>query len=291
MKKIALIVFVIGCLVGCAPFPKIQYAKIVKPSDLTGEETDTFSFRATQINIEKIESAAVNSNAGDNANFSVVSLPIPVPDFKIAMRRADSWGVKTNLTVTKIENTSLIKEIGVDVVDSRTDLISKYGGMVVKLITLVPFDSGDLDNNALPKKINVSVVLNSANVAREAMQGIDAADGVTIDFGAIPVDARAAIDYQYPVTLSGIMYPACRTAIIRFKYKNHKYEKSVAISDPRFLAYVAFPKSGKISFHSECGVSQSATKDGPDTSTGNITDALLAQGKAIKDALDAANKK
>jgi hypothetical protein len=274
---------------GCTAVPKVQYTKITNPKDVVGDEIDTFSFWESQILIEKTEP---KKDAAGKAivDFSILSKPRELAEYKIGVRRADSWGVKTNLNIVKLPNTSLIQEIGVDVTDSRADLIGKYGATAVKLIGLVPLGSGDLEDSSLPKTINLQAVFKAEKNGREAKNGLDAADGVSIDLGAVPVDAIEASAYAFPTTLEGIMYPACRSAVVRFKYKGHDFKKSVAIADPRYLSYVGFPISGKVTFHSECGVSTVASKDASTTSSAAIVDALVAQGKAVKDALDAANK-
>jgi hypothetical protein len=134
------VITALGLLAGCAVKPVVQYTKIVKPVDMVGDEIDSFSLRATDILIEQLEPKK-DADPKAAANFSIASVPVAFADYKVGMRKADSWGVSTNLTVVKLENTALIKEIGVDVVDSRADLLAKYGGIIVKLIGLVPFDS------------------------------------------------------------------------------------------------------------------------------------------------------
>lgn len=276
-------------LSGCAAAPTVQYTKIASPTDLKGDEIDTFSLWESQIVIDKVEPKKDASGKLID-DFSIVSKPREYPVYKVGVRRADSWGIKSNLTITKIPNTSLIQEIGVDVTDSRADLIGKYGAIVAKVVGLVALNSGDVEDSSLPKTINLQAIFKASGAGREESRNIDAADGVTIDAGAVPVDAVEASTYQFPVTLGGIMYPACRSATVRFKYKGRQFEKAVKIADPRYLSYVGFPVNGKVTFHSECGVSTVTSKDSSASATPAIIDALATQGKAIKDALDAANK-
>ena len=273
-------------LAGCAAVPRVEYTKITKPSDLKGDELDTFSLRASAI---LIMSAEPKKDAAGKAHddFSVTSEPTEFTDYKIGVRAADSWGVKTTLTLTKIQNTSMLQEAGVDTTDNRADLITKYGGALVSALGMVTFtaSSGDLDSKALPKRVVPLSLLISGNINRDAKDHVDAADGVWIDFGPIGPDAVDAKDVVFPTTRSGIMYPACRTATVKFKYGDNRYENTVSIADPRYFVYVAFPVSGKITFHSECGVSVSSSKNSDDSGAA-IVQALIAQGKAIKDALN-----
>jgi hypothetical protein len=292
MYRLLMLGLVAATLAGCAAAPHVQYTKITKPTDVVGDEIDTFSLRASTILIDHTDSKK-DAAGKAHVDFSVTSVPKEFPDYKIGVRAADSWGVKTTLTLTKIENTSLLQEAGVDTTDSRSDLITKYGGALVSAIGLIGFTAGtgELDTKALPKHVNPQALLISGNINRDAKSGVDAADGVKIDFGPIGPDAVDASTFVFPATRSGIMYPACRTATVKFTSGGDRFEKTVAISDPRYFAFVAFPVSGKVTFHSECGVSVSSNKD-PNADSGvAIVQALLAQGKAVKDALDSSKSK
>lgn len=276
-------------LTACTAVPKVEYTKITAPSDLQGDEIDSFSFWESQIIIDKGD--PVKDTSGNIIdNFTIISKPREFAAYKIGIRRADSWGVKTNFNLTKIPNTSLGQEIGIDITNSRAELITKYGGIISKIIGLVALNTGDLEDNSLPKTINLQAIFRNAKVDREAKKGLDAADGVTLNLGAIPVDAVEASSYKFPVTLSGIMYSACRDVTVQFNYKGRTFEKTLTIADPRYFSFVGFPVNGKVTFHSECGVSTTSSKDTTTTEGATIVDALVVQSKAIKDALDAANK-
>lgn len=292
MSRFLILCLMTSILAGCSAAPRVQYTKIQKPADVVGDEIDTFSLRTSTILIDQTDSKK-DAAGKAHLDFSVTSLPREYLEYKIGVRAADSWGVKTTLTLTKIENTSLLQQAGVDTTDIRADLITKYGGALVSAIGLFGFtaSSGDLDTKVLPKHINPQTLLVSNNIGREAKADVDAEDSVKIDFGAIGPDAIDAISFKFPTTRSGIMYPACRTAVVKFTSGGDRFEKTVAISDPRYFSFVAFPVSGKVTFHSECGVSVSSNKD-PNSESGTaIVQALIAQGKAVKDALDSSKSK
>lgn len=273
-------------LAGCAVAPTVEIRKISSPADLQGDEIDTYFLQRSMVLIDKT-STAKNAEGKAVDTLVISSIPDEYTDFKLGLRRADSFGVRTNLNVTKVPNTDLLKEVGAEVVDTRVELIGKIGS-IVKMLNPVPFDADKgLQPDSLPHKINVQVLLDSAKVGRAAVSGIDAAKGVTVDFGSLPPDADAMENFKPPIVGKGLIYSACRSATISFKYADNRYEKQVKVSDPRYYQRVSFPVKGKISFHSECGVSVSSDKDTGVSSTPNAIEALV---KAISDGVDASKK-
>lgn len=287
--KHAIYAVAISGMVGCAVVPTVEINKITKPSDLKGDELDTFFIQKSTIKIDK---SGTNKNAQGNEIdvLEISSIPEEFTKFKFGLRRADGFGVKTNLNLTKVSNTDLIKEAGVEVIDNRVETIGKIGAIVTKLIPIAFDSTKGLVPDSLPKKINTAILLEANSVGRDEMKNLDAADGVSISFGALPPDAALIESFVTPAISNGLIYSACRQATIRFKYRDNQYEQTVKISDPRFYQRVSFPVKGKVSFHSECGVSVEANKETGVASSATVVEALIAQGKAIKDAIDAAAK-
>ena len=274
-------------LSGCAAAPTVEINKISQPSDLRGDEIDTYFLQRSMLLIDK-PGAAKTADGKEVEPLSITSVPDEYVAFKLGLRRADSFGVKTNLNLTKIPNTDLLKEVGAEVVDTRVELIGKIGAIVTK-VAAVAFDANKgLEPGALPKKVNVSVLMDSAKVQRDGAEGIDASGGVSIDFGAIPPDADSFENLKLPLVSSGLIYSACRQATVRFKYAGNNYAKTLKVSDPRFYQRVSFPIKGKVAFHGECGVSVTSERD---TGVSSTTDIVEAVGKAITDGIDASKKK
>lgn len=288
-NKIVLPIVAILGLSGCAVAPTVELSRISKPSDVKGDEIDTFYLRKSIIQIDKTGTTK-DAEGKPIDTLEIKSLVSEHDDFKIGVRRADTTGVRTNLNITKIANTELIQEAGVEVDDKRVELINKVGAIVTKLVP-VAFDATQgLQAGALPKTIKTSVLLEGNGIKRDSVKDVDAADGVSIDFGKIPPDAIAIEDFVTPTKMSGLIYSSCRSATIKFAYGEKKYEKTVKINDPRYIQRIAFPAKGKVSFHTECGVSVASEKDTGISTSADIVDALATQGKAIKDAIDAAKK-
>lgn len=271
----------------CTAAPTVEYNKIMKPDDLKGDEIDSFYLQRSIIKIDRVGTKkTAEGTEVDDVN--ATSIPAEFTDFKIGIRRADSFGVKTNLNVTKRPNTDLVSEAGVEVVDTRVDTITKIGSIVTKVVP-VAFDAQKgLEPSALPKLIQTQVLLK--DLGRASKDGVDASDGVTIDFGPVPPDAKGIDKLPSNFVTTGMIYSACRQATVSFKYKGNNYKQAMKVADPNFYERVAFPVKGKILFHSECGVSVTSEKDTGVSSNAAVIDALATQGKAIKEAIDAAKK-
>jgi len=278
-----------GVLAGCSAAPTVELRKISSPSDITGDEFDSYYLQKSRIKID--ETGTTKTADGKKRDeLSIQSIPTENITFKIGITRADKLGVKTNLILTKFENTDLLKEAGVEIVDKRVELIGKIG-TIVAAVAAIPFEKeAILTAGALPKIIETSVLINKNKIGRDKSAEIDAADGVSVTFGPIPPDARSIDKFVSPNTMSGLIYAACRTATVKFKYQDYNYKRDVKVSDPNFFEVASFPLKGKIKFHSECGASITSDQDTGVSGSADIVDALAAQAKAIKDAIDAAKK-
>ena len=274
-------------LSGCTVIPKVQYHKIKQHSDLTQPMFDSFSLQQSEIRITVGKDA--KTGLMNPSSMAASSIPVEFNEFKIGIIHADSWGIKTNLNITKIDNTDLAKEIGTEVVDKRQTYIEKGFGFLTKLAT-VPFSSvSGADINAFPMTIDTSSILVGNKVFDKATTSDISAKGgsVFISFGALPKDAKPIDDLPEGVDVSSFYYSACRAITIKVKIKDDvSFEKSMKIADPRYFQAVGFPVKGKITMHSECGSSVTTDKDASIKSNMDIADTVITQYTAFKAALD-----
>lgn len=279
-------------LAGCAAVPKIEYTQIDQASPIPADAIDSFFLQASRITLDRREAPAP-APAGTPGAVTATSVPLESADMKFMLRRADSFGVRTNLNLTKWPNTDLVKEVGSEVIDNRVDTITRIGQAAVALTTAfvarVTPSGPDLDLDALP-----IVFDDPAKQLADPLNGGDVKDpgsGVTIRIKPLPPDARPVASLASPVVLRGLIYSACRTATVMFSVAGKPHSVEVKISDPRFYQQVAFPLKGKISMHAECGVSVLSEKDAGVASNAAVFQALAEQAKAVREAVESRHAK
>lgn len=273
----------VAALSGCTVLPTIEVTKLSDPAEVKGDELDTYAIQQSSIKIA--QSGSKKLKDVEVPVLEVTSVPSEYAGFKVGIRRADSLGVRTNINITKFSNTELPKEIGTEVVDTRIDTIGKIGSVVTKVIGVYSAGKGELDVKELPKQLRTLILLDQNKVGR-GESTVDAGDNVTIKFGPLPVDAFEATLMPASRVGSSLVFAACRSAQVTFELASEKHSYTVKISDPRYLQRVSLPLKGKLSFHTECGVSVEANKDTGVASSMAVADALMEQLKAIKDAAD-----
>jgi hypothetical protein len=266
-------------LAGCAAVPTLEYNKIEKPTQLRGDEIDTFYLQASRITLERGE---ISKTADGKATVTVVvtSRPIEFADFKFALRKADPIGVRTSLNLTKIENSDLIKEAGTEVVDNRIETIKKVAAGVTTLTTFKA--EKELDPASLPIQFDDP----AKNVSEEGGVVHSADKRVVVTVGPKPVDALKVSDLPTPLVTQSLLYAACRTATVEYLIDGKRHQAELKISDPRYVQRVAFPVKGKITMHSQCGVSVSSEKETGVATEAALFEAIAEQAKALKEALD-----
>jgi hypothetical protein len=274
-------------LSGCTAVPTVDLHRIAKPEDLLNEDGDAYFLQRSIIKIDKA-SVAKEGGEPEKHAFTVTSTPAEFMSFKVGVVPVESWGVRTNLNITKIQNTDLLSEVGTEVVDNRREIIEQVGQILVVVASLVPLDATDLKDEDLPLELNVDNFL--AGTDRDAKSGISTGKRVMIDFDQLPPDARPISEFTGTLRLNGLIYSACRGATVKFKYYGTPVQQRVKVSDPRFFQRVNFPVKGKISLHSGCGVSVQSEKETGVATTLDLAATIAAQGKAIKEAIEASKK-
>lgn len=273
-------------LSGCTAVPTVKYSLIERPTDITSAHFDSFNLQESTLKLD----APRDSKTGqvDMAGFSVTAVPIEHSEFKLALTHSNMWGVKTTLNITKRENTDLVREIGSEVTDQRVELIGKIGGVLSKAVGFV---TGIVSSDDLPMVIPTLPIMVKNGVDENASALLPAGNGVNIEFRGLPKDARPIAQMPLSTRTSVFLYAACRSAVVQVALPNNiTYKKTVKVADPRYFQSVRFPLKGKITAHSECGVSVASDASTGIKSSADIADAAIAQVIAIQQALEAKKK-
>ncbi|WP_123957935.1 hypothetical protein [Cupriavidus necator] len=290
---------------GCAVQPSVSYSRIDASNPPPEKLTDSYFLQTTTITISK--AGTEKDGSGKNIDtLSVSAVPTEYPNFKLGINSESSWlgSVDTTVNITKIENTSLVKTIGVQVNDHRADNIKAIGGAISSFIPVIAaFSGGDtLSAEKLPWTHTTYTTIDAvAPQNRDTFEKGGYAEPmtnkVTMKLGPLPPNARPISELPRGA-VHDFVYAACRDAIIEFPYiqntgattESRMVKKIVKISDPRYFERVSLPVKGAISTHSECGISVTNDPATGVSSGADLVNALAAQGKAISDAISAAKK-
>lgn len=309
MRKLTSAVAVAGLfLSGCATTARYEMYRVAGPTAFDAKDIDSYCLQATLIRLERPTT--------DGGEISIT--PVLVDDFtagaslpgyqafKIGMRRSDALGVRTNVNLTKLANSCIPSAAGVEVIDDRIKMLNTVGSIVKTIVPFVFNDSDPLTSDMLPLEINTLEAMTVAADGKDRRGPLtySGKNGLAIEFGSVPPDALEKTQLPASRVLNGMLYSACRQTVISFDAvhqrtdpqtkakttEKRRYLKRVAVSDPAYVQFAAFPQKGTISFHSQCGVSVAADKETGVSSDVAVAEAFVNQAKAIKEALDASKK-
>jgi hypothetical protein len=272
-------------LLACTPRPTVKYSLVSGP--LHSDHFDTYALQASKLQIARVSTdQAATLKARD---FEIKSLPVE-SQTKLALEYADSPGVSTEVKISKLPNTALVSEIGVEVSDHRIEYINDAGALVKTVVSMVPFAETGVEVKTLPIEVDLSAEM-AKSATRDAFSTRPVA-GVLVEIGPVPKDAIELKQLTFGEKSHQFLYSACRSAKVTASLKEGASSltviSTVKIADPAFVQTVGLPTKGKIKTHSECGVSVESEKETGLSTDLQVLSALATQAKAIKDAIEAA---
>lgn len=279
-KQIAVAVTFLSMLLGCAAAPTIRLVPVTSSADLDGSEVDTFSLAKSRLIITNTTPDGTTGVAA----ISVASVPIDSGK-KFAVRIIEKFGVKTNLNLTKIENTPLVSQVGSEVTDNRVEWIQQAGSVITKLVPLgaAQEPTQDLQPEMLP--------LTHDNLFGASDRIVLIPNTLVATLGPLPPDARPLDDIQGLGESRNFVYSACRTLSLDYRIKGRSQKTEIMVSDPRYFQTVALPVKGTVRMHSQCGVSVSTDKNDGVSSNLALVGAIIEQAKAIAAATEEKKQK
>ncbi|WP_448622275.1 hypothetical protein [Dickeya fangzhongdai] len=297
MKKYIIVSMMV--LSGCAVKPEVSY-QIIQGDKPAGEKlldkkiSDSFYLASSSVIFEPEYEKKSNGENGA-LKYKVTVLNHDYKKFKVGISPKESLFTKTNISMSKIENTDRVKDIGVDTEDNREKAVKEFGALAIAVTKIIPTPLSSTNNNKTvqTKIVETKTVDIDDKILNENGTSIDLSDGYSaeIALGSVPVDAISAdwVVPSLPENLDKIkhhfIYASCRDAVIKVK-KAGAVEETVyvRVNDPRYLQAVALPVKGKVTTHSQCGVSVVTEKNSQSTDTAVLT-ALLNEMKNVKDAV------
>ncbi|MBO8136512.1 hypothetical protein [Dickeya fangzhongdai] len=297
MKKYIIVSMMV--LSGCAVKPEVSY-QIIQGDKPAGEKlldkkiSDSFYLASSSVIFEPEYEKKSNGENGA-LKYKVTVLNHDYKKFKVGISPKESLFTKTNISMSKIENTDRVKDIGVDTEDNREKAVKEFGALAIAVTKFIPIPLSSTNNNKTvqTKIVETKTVDIDDKILNENGKSIDLSDGYSaeIALGSVPVDAISAdwVVPSLPENLDKIkhhfIYASCRDGVIKVK-KAGAVEETVyvRVNDPRYLQAVALPVKGKVTTHSQCGVSVVTEKNSQSTDTAVLT-ALLNEMKEVKDAV------
>ncbi|WOA51395.1 hypothetical protein [Dickeya solani] len=298
MKKYIIVSMML--MSGCAVKPEVSY-QIIQGDKPAGEKlldkkiSDSFYLASSSVVFEP-EYAKASGDKKELIKYKVTVLNSDYKKFKIGIAPKESLFTKTSINITKVDNTDRVKDIGVDTEDNREKIVKEFGALAVagiafaeegyhrKIFSMTKSESDTIQT----KVVNIDdTILNRNNESLHLFRDYDA----KITLGDVPVDAIPAawITQSSAENLNKIkhhfIYASCRDAVIEVKKAGIVEETIYArVSDPRYVQAVALPVKGKVTTHSQCGVSVVTEKNSQSTDVAVLT-ALLNEIKDLKDAV------
>lgn len=298
MKQYSFCLIVTAVLAGCSATPTVKYKQVVTAKDMSGM-SDAYFLQKSVISVKLEEQAKTDGSGKIVSILTVNSIPREDASKKLAIKPRKTWTGNTTVAITKQDNTDLPAAIGSEVSNAVVENIAEAGSVIVKAVGMIGLagaaDSSvkrciDPDKPALvltpqPKSELDTHATNSEHLngnARGAEIGC-----ITISYDPLPPDAQPFSADVFNQDSSMFYYAACRRAKVSVTHLGNVLTAEVRISDPSFIQAVEFPAKGSLKLHSQCGVSVITEKASNEVALSAIFEALSAQQKAIKAALEA----
>jgi hypothetical protein len=297
LKMTSTVLLSAATLSACSVNPTVRYVEALSQGDIARQSglIDSFYRQKNELAIQFKPVDAAGKQLADP--LVIVNRKREDTTRRIMMINADPFWSKTTVNLTKVPDTDLIASASAEVVDRRAEIITSVGS-VLKIILPLAAGAAALPGEPKCKSLAVEPCIWALPVESNSEANHEtAAPGLTINWGAVPKTAIAVNDSTYRDFLSkpqkGMFYSACREVALKYVLNDDSnktvFTWSGKIADPGFVEFVAFPKSGQIEFHSQCGVSVKNVKD-PTVTTDVLVTTAVTQAVAIKDALDKAQE-
>ena len=220
-----------GFCAACTPTPRLRLAFTSQQVASPAGATDSYAFPRTFVEVAPLATADLLSFTARNQTYE---------DFRVALSRSDSWGVKTSVSLTKVANSDMLDEVGVSTKDDRITVIEDVGKVVGAILPFVGLAAGDAcpavakGANApifsSPLTIDSLAVLQRCNVASDTTGEVTDISSWrhlgSFDawFGPLPPDALSVHTADPTVPFApltgarfehGIIYAACREMRVR----------------------------------------------------------------------------
>ena len=213
----------------------------------------------------------------------------------------DNLWSTTNLSVSYVGDTHLIKQIGTEVIDHRKDYIEAVGAIVGTAAVIKPlWIQAEQISLRLPVVIDVDEAFGKSMWQRLSMDNDKWWFQLRAD-SQNPngtVDTKAFFDQFANKKTSSFGFSSCREAILYICYDDSQPKIAIesapvkihlTVIDPSRLETLKLPDKGSLSMHDLCGADLTTQASGV-ASAGSLVTDVMNQVTAIKKAQDQAKQ-
>lgn len=257
----------LSLLAGCAT-PRVKYGTFTQTNqrnDLSSF-SDTYMLQKTMLNVTRTSTSKEGEQAETAYHVALRRIEDPTRSFGVS-----SWnryGVTTNISLAKIDNTQLVQTVTVSVDDHRKEFIGQAFKLLGTLsgigIGAAPAEQKD-GRKAFPFELDTLAWLGRTDCSREksctakVMTGDDHGINAWLTVAPVPPDALSADSAEKDLNgaTGTFITAACRQATFRLSDPAAEDDMVVnfSVADPRFVQVIGLPTKGQIVAHSECGYS------------------------------------
>jgi hypothetical protein len=315
---------------GCASYPTVTYLQPSSPDaagaikyNLQGSLVTLGKIKAkgtgeaglrmasdwekeNKVNTLTYDPVRINSIAGFKENdIHAIVTATEAKKHCYAIKPNESILTKTNVSVSYIDNTGLIKSIGTSFEDNRIKAIEAIGGIIVTAVKTV---KGPAPSSG--EELVLPVVIDLSEIDEAESQPWKQIPGYKSWWYKIELlkpekehDNRLKLaDFNKHIgeEVRYLAYSGCQDAKLKVAYSQNAsgnsindpeaFELSLRIANPNYLSTLNFPVKGSISMHSVCGADIKA-ETSKTASNLDIAEALVKQAEAIYKAQQSAAKK
>lgn len=260
--------FTMAVLYGCA-VPSTKYTLYSQGGEREriNKTADTYMLAKSQLTISK---KTVDADGEETNTIEVLLRKIEDPTYSFGITPWNRWyGVKTQIALTKVENTQLAQSVSVAVEDKRTEFIESAFKLLGTIAQIPISQKGEGEEKSklknFPAVVDASqLIKNCQRTAcdKELLNASEWGVNASISVAEVPPDAIDIKKISAPGFLleaSGVFFAsACRQATIRISGIENSESDLVqhfALADPNYVQAIGLPNSGTITAHSECGYS------------------------------------
>ena len=230
--------------------------------------------------------------SGSATGATLASVPAEAhgPDTDFGFKQAGGWSSASPLQVSKLDNTNLIRSIGLQASITQVAPSAAKASGPTEVLASPALDAKP--NGAKPAMLPLAIDMQKllATPRREAgvlwgvVENAERKVAFEVSFEGVPVDAIETRQLDLAKAAPLYFYSACRNVTLTFlSTPLERQQFSVTVADPNFVQTIALNRNGTIASHSTCGVDLT-TASADEAATLDALNQRIAQARSVSTA-------